>query len=711
MKLLRQTWALVVLVLRYWARAGLPNRLRKDQGRRASGALLRITFLLLMMNWGYRIGVACVRIDAELQPAAVAWLLVGLVGLSITWGAMGRGPGMRGPQSALTSPLLDALPLSEASRVVIGLFERVMLYGLGGAALFAIAPAPSLGLFLLVTVLPTAGLVTGDALLRLLRTVISPMRMGRVSVVALVMQFPSFMLIGGAPVLAKLPRAAVLVKSVLPLSHAILAGRSLLVLLGCLVVLGLVGALGIRTAERIGYDRIDVVPTRKLAAVASARLDLVRIEGVLAKREPGGRWLALGAFLYTLATSGGLLAISRFSKSFPHDASSAFVRSLGYVAIFAGFAVVQARATRMVTRDASARAMLAPLPIGPNDLLRGKTRALLLQALLVASPYFLLLAMPVDTGLRLEVLWRGSAAVMALMLAASATVAVAFLTQGLGGMKMLGGNVGIETTLVAMPLLAVAAAPYLWSAGVSLACLGMLAFEARRSALRVVRWIDDADDFERETPVWRALLVFAAFQAAQTLGRRAMSLAPVDEHMQSAAAYTLAALVLVALTAHGRRGLPRMRPLPAKHASLWMVVSVVAGLLSGALAVGYRQLLRHFHVTLGASAQDTDTRIVIASVLIVLAPLVEEIFFRGWLQNAVEDDLPPARRWGAPLLSAFACAAVRPPLSFAPALLLGLVCGLLYARSRAVGPCVAAHAVHVSVTLFARYFMEGGALG
>ena len=708
MLVLRQTWTLAVLVVRYWARAGLPNRLRKDQGRRASGALLRATFLLLMVNWGYRIGVSCVRVDQDIRPSAVAWLLVGLVGLSITWGAMGRGPGMRGPHSALSSPLLDALPLSEASRVVIGLFERLMLYALGGAALFAIAPAPRVDLALLGIVLPTAGLVVGDALLRLLRTIVSPMRMARVSVLALVLQFPCFMLIGGAPVLAGAfhhrPRASHVVGLVLPSANAILEGTSVLQLLGALVLLGALGALGIRTAERIGYDRIDIVPTRKLGAVPSRDLDLVRIESVLAKREPGGTWLARGAFLYTALTTGGLLGIAYLSKSFAAETSSVFVRSLGYVAIFSGFAVVQARATRMVVRDASARAMLAPLPIAPSDLLQGKTRALLLQALLVASPYFLLLALPGPTALRLEVLWRGGAAVTALMLAASATVAVAFLTQGLGGMKVLGGNVGIETTLIAMPLLAVAAAPYLWSAIVSLACLAMLAFEARRSALRCVRWIDDADDFERETPVWRALLVFASFQAAQTLGRRALALAPIDEHVQAAFAYAAAALVLLALTVHGRRGLPRMRALPA-GAPGWLLVGVIAGIGSGALAIGYRQLLRALGVAAPALAQSTDVRVVIVAVTVVLAPLVEEIFFRGWLQNAIAGELPERRTWLAPVLAAFAFASVRAPLSFLPILVLGLVCGTLYARTRSVAPCIAAHATHVAVTLAFRYLL------
>jgi membrane protease YdiL (CAAX protease family) len=704
MHTLRQTWTLALLVLRYWARAGLPNRLRNDQGRRASGAVLRATFLLLMINWGYRIGVACLRIDRDSRPAAVSWLLVGLVGLSIAWGAMGRGPGMRGPQSAMTSPLLDALPVTEISRTVMNLFERLMLYALGSAALIAIVPHVRADVAMLALVLPTAGLVVGDAAIRLMRTIVSPMRMARVAVVPLVMQFPAFMLIGGAPVLAKLPRGAQAVRWILPAATALLEGGSVVRLLAAMLGLGVLGALGIRAAERFGYDRIDIVPTRRLVAAPPAELDLVRIEKVLARREPGGRWLVRGAFLYTLAASAGLLAVSLLSKSFPHDASSVFVRSLGYVAIFSGFAVVQARATRMVVRDAGARAMLAPLPIGPNDLLRGKTRALLLQSLLVASPYLLLLALPGPLSLHLEVLWRGGAAMVALMLAASAIVAVAFLTQGLGGVKILGGNVGIETTLVAMPLLAVAAAPYLWSAMVSLACLALLAFEARRSALQCVRWIDDGDDFQRETPVWRALLVFASFQAAQTLGRRALALAPIDEHIQAALAYVVAALALLALTVHGRRGMARMRALPSRSL-LWLGAAVLVGAASGAFAVGFRAFLRRIGVEVPPGASDTDVRVVIVAVTVVLAPIAEETFFRGWLQTTIEGELPSRRRWLSPLLAALAFASVRAPMSLVPIFVLGVVSGLLYARTRAIGPSVAVHAVHVAVSLAARYLL------
>jgi len=204
--------------------------------------------------------------------------------------------------------------------------------------------------------------------------------------------------------------------------------------------------------------------------------------------------------------------------------------------------------------------------------------------------------------------------------------------------------------------------------------------------------------------VWRALLVFASFQAAQTLGRRALALAPIDEHIQAALAYVVAALALLALTMHGRRGLPRMRALPVR-APQWLVVAVVAGLASGAFAAGYRAFLRRIGVEVPPGATDGDVRLVIAAVTIVLAPIAEEIFFRGWLQNTIEGELPERRRWLAPVLAALAFASVRAPMSLVPIFVLGIVTGLLFARTRSVGPAIAAHAAHVAVSLAARYYL------
>src|SRR5262249_36887468 len=150
---------------------------------------------------------------------------------------------------------------------------------------------------------------------------------------------------------------------------------------------------------------------------------------------------------------------------------------------------------------------------------------------------------PLSTGWHLELAWRGATIAGALVASCIALVAVAFLTEGVGTLRIFGGAVTIETTLVMAPLLAVATAPNPWSAVVSLGCLAFLAFEGRRTALRAVRWIDDPDDFERETPPWRAVLVLATFQAAQTFVLRGLALSGLDEGARIGLAYAASAAV------------------------------------------------------------------------------------------------------------------------------------------------------------------------
>ena len=140
-----------------------------------------------------------------------------------------------------------------------------------------------------------------------------------------------------------------------------------------------------------------------------------------------------------------------------------------------------------------------------------------------------------------------------------------------------------------------------------------------------------------------------------------------------------------------------MRALPERPA--WLLAGALAGIASGALAVGYLLLIKR----LGVELPETSgmSRVAIGVMAIGLAPFAEEIFFRGWLFTCIEDELSPGgKRWLAPLLGAFAFAAVHPPLSFVPVFLLGLVTSLLFARTRALGPCVVAHVLHNSITVF-----------
>ena len=82
-----------------------------------------------------------------------------------------------------------------------------------------------------------------------------------------------------------------------------------------------------------------------------------------------------------------------------------------------------------------------------------------------------------------------------------------------------------------------------------------------------------------------------------------------------------------------------------------------------------------------------------------VAPIVEERFFRGWLQPALESSLG-ARRYLAPVFAALAFAAAHPAYSFAPVLVLGLLNGLVMLRFRSLSACVVAHAVHNALALY-----------
>jgi membrane protease YdiL (CAAX protease family) len=85
--------------------------------------------------------------------------------------------------------------------------------------------------------------------------------------------------------------------------------------------------------------------------------------------------------------------------------------------------------------------------------------------------------------------------------------------------------------------------------------------------------------------------------------------------------------------------------------------------------------------------------------VIGVAPLVEERFFRGWLQLALERALG-ARRYLAPLLTGLGFAAAHPAYSFAPVLVLGLINGFVMLRFRSLSACVVAHAVHNALALW-----------
>ena len=693
---LLQTRALAQLVLRYWARAGVPNPVRNDQSRRASGAILRLAFVMLFVNWGYRAGSACATKAGVERESAIVWLVVGLFGVAAVGSAHGRLPGVRTVQPPTSSPILDPLPLRAASMSIMALLERVTLYALSVAALVAAVPHARARGALVALLVTTTALLTGDALLRGARISISPMRLARLGVGIVFFQLPFLVIVATAPALAS-TRLAKAVAILRPAGRAIADGEGLVYVALVLVAMCVLAGFGVRAAERIGYDRVDVVPDRRLGRARTSSLTIEGVEGILAGREPGGRFGLPLMLLYTIVASGGALYASWTLVGEENEARvHVLMRVAIFVATFGAFVLVNSRATRMIGRDAVARPFLAPLPITPADMLLGKARALRRRALLVASPSLLLLLAPASRDLRIEIAIRLAAVLAAVALAAGATVSVAFLTQGLGATRTAFGSFNLETMLVAMPLFAVAAPPYRWFGIVGVAALALLAFEARRAALACVRWMDDGDDFARETPVWRALLVFAAFFAAQSLTLRAFAFTPMNEATKTAVAYGVGVLALVALTLQSKRGLADITVLPRART---LGPAVAVGAACGGVALLYGSVLRGMDVELPTWSFGTPSRPLLFALLVVV-PIAEEVFFRGWLQSAIALELDPRWQWVAPFLGAFALAIIN-PFTFAPLFVFASAVGFLYQRTRSLGAAIVAHAVFDAFAVFA----------
>ena len=227
--------------------------------------------------------------------------------------------------------------------------------------------------------------------------------------------------------------------------------------------------------------------------------------------------------------------------------------------------------------------------------------------------------------------------------------AVAFLSLGGGALSATRGSAGLERLLIATSSavwLPLAKLPRRWRSYSSLGALALLAFEARRAAARRLLWLDDAGrDLERETPVWRALLVFAAFVGLQGLTSLIFSWTAIGATL--AVAYLVSATALVLLTLNGRQGLT---PLAWKGTRTWLIpVGMAVGASAGWLAIGYgKPSSRNSAWTPGRSPTPWKVHrppcgSCSAATVILGAPIAEELFFRGWLQPAIRIELPP--RW------------------------------------------------------------------
>jgi membrane protease YdiL (CAAX protease family) len=561
----------------------------------------------------------------------------------------------------LGSSLIDTLPAFDWLRTTVELFEVVLAHVVSGFAFMAAAPSlPRSVSFGLAIATSLAASAIGAALMRWVFVLLPPERALTAAQIAMITQ-GVFLGVGFMGALwdfeAHPAFLAVLARP--------LAGEGGLGAASACIALAFgLAMVALSVAERVGYDKVEVVPQRRFADASRNSLAVGAIDELLARREPGGRRWPLVLFGWLAIPTGSILA------------------------------------NRAVARDLVARPLLASLPIDPRELLDGKVAVVRRRLVIGLAPLSFVLLAPLPWDVLQAVAWRTASVGAALFIYGSAAVSIAFLTGGAQSARpQPGGSFRLETLLLFTPLGAVFLAANFWLTLVPIAYLALVSFEARRAAMRVVRWLDDGEDFYRETPAWRAALAFATFQAAQVLSARFAAGWIDDPGVVVGSSYAMSALVLAGLTLYGRRDLAPIRAWPKNP------IAIVVGLAGG---IGTATLARLFVRFMAPSEMAPDRallstragQVAFALAAGALAPLVEEFFFRGWLQSIVAREVGPARKWLAPVITALAFALVHPPQSFPAVLLLGLLAGALYARTSSLSPSIFAHMAHNWAVVF-----------
>jgi membrane protease YdiL (CAAX protease family) len=104
------------------------------------------------------------------------------------------------------------------------------------------------------------------------------------------------------------------------------------------------------------------------------------------------------------------------------------------------------------------------------------------------------------------------------------------------------------------------------------------------------------------------------------------------------------------------------------------------------------------------TSEDPLTRFVFMFCVVVAAPIVEEVIFRGYLWRILEGFLPPV---GVLLGTTIAFSAIHlDPLHVVGLLPTALFLGLLRARSGSIFPCILAHFVNNSLAMLTTYLIS-----
>ncbi|XAL98173.1 CPBP family intramembrane metalloprotease [Phycisphaeraceae bacterium D3-23] len=122
----------------------------------------------------------------------------------------------------------------------------------------------------------------------------------------------------------------------------------------------------------------------------------------------------------------------------------------------------------------------------------------------------------------------------------------------------------------------------------------------------------------------------------------------------------------------------------------------------------------HGHVVLEMLANnDSPTVLLFMSIsAVVLAPLTEEFFFRGFVQTAVQSTLGHQRRWTSIFITASFFGVIHlgsvPPPMVAPLILLGVIFGWVYERTGSIWCAVLVHAGYNGINVLLNQAQHAG---
>jgi membrane protease YdiL (CAAX protease family) len=687
----RQLWLLTSLWWRHMRR----RPVRLGDAPRVSGVPTALLLNLLSTCYFALIAWQSVVRDVGLERATFVAHLSAVLMLGLSAGAL-RGAGRLQVRGMRDDRFLEALPLRSAARAGLQLIDAywymplALVVPLAAAFARGAFGASALGAALLGWLAFVASFVVGLAVISWAR-VPQPPALARyasyaavvgnvVGLLGIALPFAGWMKGRGSEAAEAITRAWIGPNTALvPLYAAVIACGGL-------------AYRALRAAERAGFDQLE--PQRSAPRPHAHARDRDGLEWVMVLRQ-GGRATLIG---FTVIAFGAAASVAFLARHRNAPVASRMLLGSAAFAVYLGAVLTVSRAASAARNDLLARPFLAALPLSPHQVLDGKARAL--RRLLVPLAALLALVCALFLARReYGDAYRALLSLVALYVAVDGAVSVAFLSTGLGVAGVGGAQPGssFSVQILMLPLMATVLAPSDWSATTAFIALIAIRHEARRAARTSVRWLDDpGDDLERETTVWRALLAATAFFAMQALSFRVLDLFDVASGYVMAVAFANAAAVLALLTWRNGARFERPRFLP-ERAWYWPL-GALAGVASGLLAL---EIARRWPPSADGSALQPSSGELVAMfcTTTLIAPLVEEYFFRGWLQRAIAADLPPSHKRWAFALAAAAFALAHFGSYGVPQFVLGLLAGGLFALSGGLWPGILAHAVHNGVVL------------